>query len=353
MKFKPLKRAPLLLALAVLALVCGLRLAGLDFFERLERMTYDLRARTALHFPAPAATNLAFVAMEDSSITAIRHGLLGRPYGLYWPRHIYGRVVEELSAQGAQAIAFDVLFGELRPDHAPVLMADGSLVESDEFLALQMRRAGNVISAFTTEVTPPDLFTTNSLVLGDISTEKDSDGVLRRIKSFNLKWHPAFKSAARQVGINLDQARIEPDKIVLALPSGTNITVALDRDGNFDIADFVGDQIPKGWKRFDKPFERVWDLGIVLAAQELKLDLDHPDVDLPHGKIILRSAAGIERVIPVDSHGFFYINWQLTAADPRLIRAPIEDLLKQDLLRLQGETNDLQNPFRGKLVVIG
>jgi len=316
-------------------------------------MTYDLRARAALHFPAPAATNLAFVAMEDSSIAAIRHGLLGRPYGLYWPRHIYGRVVEELSAQGAKAIAFDVLFGELRPDHAPVLMADGSLVESDEFLALQMRRASNVISAFTAEVTPPDLFTTNSLALGDISTEKDSDGVLRRIKSFNLKWHPAFKSAARQMGINLDQARIEPDKIVLLLPSGTNITVALDHDGNFDLADFVGDQIPKGWKRFDKPFERVWDLGIVLAAQELKLDLDHPDVDLPRGKIILHGAGGVERAIPVDGRGFFYINWQLTATDPRLTRAPIEDLLKQDLLRLQGETNDLQNTFRGKLVVIG
>ncbi len=353
MQFKPIQRVPAVLAVAVILLVCFVRLLRLDFFERMEWMTYDLRARTALNFPAPATTNLAFVAMEDSSIAAIRHGLLGRPYGLYWPRHIYGRVVEELSAEGAKAIAFDVLFGELRPDHAPVVMADGSLVESDEFLARQMCRASNVISAFTAEVTPPDLFATNSLALGDISTEKDSDGVLRRIKSFNLKWHPAFKSAARQMGINLDQAHIEPDKIVLLLPSGTNITVALDHDGNFDLADFVGDRIPKGWKRFDKPFERIWDLGIVLAAQELKLDLDHPDLDLPGGKIILHGADGAERVIPVDGRGFFYINWQLTATDPRLTRASIEDLLKQDLLRLQGETNDLQNAFRGKLVVIG
>jgi len=352
-KLKPLKRAPVLLALAVLALICGLRLAGLDFFERLEWMTYDLRARTALHFPAPAATNLAFVSMEDSSIAAIRHGLLGRPYGLYWPRHVYGRVVEELSAQGAKAIAFDILFGELRPDHAPVLMLDGGLVESDEYLALQIRHASNVISAFTAEVTPPDLFATNSLGIGDISTERDSDGVLRRVKSFELKWHPAFKSAARQMGINLDQARIGPDKIVLPLPGGTNITVALDRDGNFDLADFVGNKIPKGWKRFDKPFGRVWDLGIVLAARELKLDLDHADVDLSNGKITLRGAGVVERVIPVDGRGFFYINWQLTAADPRLTRAPIENLLKQDLMRLQAETNGLQNAFRGKLVVIG
>ena len=138
-KFKPLKRAPVILAVAVLVLVCGVRLLRLDFFERLERMTYDLRARAAQNFPAPAATNLAFVAMEDSSIAAVRHGLLGRPYGLYWPRQVYGRLVEELSAQGAEAIAFDVLFGELRPDHPPVQMADGSIIESDDFFALQMR----------------------------------------------------------------------------------------------------------------------------------------------------------------------------------------------------------------------
>ena len=71
MKFKPLKRAPVILAVFVLALVCGVRLLHLDFFDRLERMTYDLRVRTALHFPAPAATNLAFVSMEDSSIAAV------------------------------------------------------------------------------------------------------------------------------------------------------------------------------------------------------------------------------------------------------------------------------------------
>ena len=353
MKFKPFKRAPVILAVSVLVFVCGVRLLRLDFFERLERMTYDLRVRTAQKFPAPAATNLAFVSMEDSSIAAIRHGLLGRPYGLYWPRQVYGRLVEELSAQGAQVIAFDVLFGELRPDHAPVQMADGSTIESDDFFALQMGRAGNVISAFTAEVTPPDLFTTNCFALGDISTEKDSDGVLRRTKSFNLKWHPAFKSAARQFAINLENARIEPDKILLPQPDDKDITVALDRDGNFDLTDFVGDKIPKGWKRRDKPFERVWDLGIVMAAQDFKLDLDHADVDLPRGKIVLHGANGVERTIPVDAKGYFYINWQLMATNTSIVRAPIEDVLKQDKLRLLGQTNGLRDDFRGKLVVVG
>jgi len=352
-KLKRPKRAPVALALAVVALVCGLRLINPDFLERLERMTYDVRVRAAQKLPAPAATNLAFVSMEDSSIAAIRHGLLGRPYGLYWPRHVYGRLVEELSAQGAEAIAFDVLFGELRPDHAPVEMADGSTIESDDFFALQMHHAGNVISAFTTEVIPPDLFTTNCLVLGDISTEKDSDGVLRRIKSFNLKWHPAFKSASRQLGIDLANARVEPDGILLPLPGGTNFTVALDRDGNFDLADFVGAEIPQGWKRHDKPFTRVWDLGIVLAAQDLKLDLARATVDLPGGKIILHGANGVERTIPVDNKGYFYINWQLTATNANITRAPIEAVLKQDRRRLLDQTNGLRDDFRGKLVVVG
>jgi adenylate cyclase len=265
--------------------VCGVRLLRLDFFERLERMTYDLRVRTAQKFPAPAAINLAFISIEESSITAVRSGKLGYHFGLYWPRQVYGRLVEELSAQGAKTVAFDVLFGELRHDHPPVQMADGSLMESDDFFALQMHRAGNVLLAVETDLVPPDLFLTNALAPGDISTEKDSDGVLRRVRAF-------------------------------------------DNQG-------------------------VWDMGIVLAALELNLDLAHPDLDLAHGRITLHGANGIERVIPVDRDGYFYIDWRLKPNDPRLLRAPIENLLWQDRQRLLDQTNGLSDDFRGKLVIVG
>jgi len=354
-KFKRPKRAALLLAMAVLLFVCVVRWLNPDFLDQLECKTYDLRVRAARKYPTPVVTNLAFVAMENSSIKAIRNGqLLGLPYGygLYWPRHIYGRVVDELATEGAQSIAFDVLFGELRPDHAAVPMADGSMMESDDFFGLQLRHASNVITAFTPETVPPDLFATNSFSLGDISTDRDSDGVLRRVKCFNLEWHPVFKSAAHQFGVDLQHAQILPDKIILPLPD-TNLTVKLDRDGNFDLADFVGDGIPKGFKRYDKPFVRVWDLGIVMAAEELKLDLEHAVVDLPQGKIILHGPGGLERILPVDSKGFFYINWQVTPEDPRLTRVPIESVLQQYMARLHDETNQLVNNFRGRLVVIG
>jgi class 3 adenylate cyclase/CHASE2 domain-containing sensor protein len=289
-KFKPFKRAPIILAVFVLALVCGARLLQPDFFEQLERTTYDLRVRVASRFPAPAATNLAFVVIEDSSIAAVQGGKvngekLGYHFGLYWPRQVYGRLVEELSAQGAKIVAFDVLFGELRPDHPLVTMANGNLIESDDFFALQMRRAGNVLLAVEPDLMPPDLFLTNALAPGDISTDKDSDGVLRRVRAFNN--------------------------------------------------------------------QGVWDMGILLAALELKLDLAHPDLDLAHGRITLVGPNGIKRVIPVDRHGFFYIDWRLKLEDPRLQRAPIENLLLQDRLRLLGRSAGLRDDFRGRLVVVG
>jgi len=302
--FKPLKRTPVILAVAVLVLVCDVRLLRFDFFERVERMTYDLRVRAAQKFPAPAATNLAFVSMEESSIAAVKSGQLGYHYGLYWPRQVYGRLVEELSAQGAKAVAFDVLFGELRPDHPPVQMANGSLMESDNFFALQMCRAGNVLIAITPEVMPPDLFATNALALGDISTEKDSDGVLRRVKAFRIyrRWHPLFKKVEADPGFGIDlrRARVEPGHIILPRANGEEIKVPVDAETNFALADFVGGKLPPGVAPQARAFtdEHVWHMGVVLAACELKLNLDRADMDLPHGRITLRGANGVERILP-------------------------------------------------------
>jgi class 3 adenylate cyclase/CHASE2 domain-containing sensor protein len=353
-KFKPFKRAPVILTVLVLALVCGVRLLRLDFFERLERMTYDLRARVALHFPAPAATNLAFVSMEESSIAAVKNGKLGYHFGLYWPRQVYGRLVEELSAQGAKAVAFDVLFGELRHDHPPVQMADGSLMESDDFFALQMRRAGNVLLAVEPGLVPPDLFLTNAFTLGDISTEKDSDGVLRRVKAFRFvrRWHPLIENAAQKNGLSLSDILIEKDRIILPVEDGQTLEIPLDGNGEMDIK---SKKALAGQPTKARPFtdERVWHMGIVLAAQELKLDLDHADVDLPHERITLRGTNSVKRVIPVDRDGFFYIDWRLKPNDPRLLRAPIESLLWQDRQRVLDRTNELHDDFRGKLVVFG
>ena len=365
MQLKRPKRAPIVLALAVLTLVCGVRLWNPSFPERLENITYDLRVRVAQNSSAPAATSLAFVAMEDSSIAAVNNGSvnglkLGYHSGLYWQRHVYGRLVGELAAQGAQTVAFDILFGELRPDHPPVQLADGSLIESDELFAHQMRGASNVLIALTPDVTPPELFTTNALALGDISTEKDADGILRRVKAFRdlRRWHPLFHKLAAdpEIAADLDHAKFTPGKILLPQTGTTNtIEVSVDTENNFQLADFIGEKLPPGLAPKAKAFttERVWHMGIVLAAQALRLDLARAETDLPHGRITLHGGGGITRVIPVDAAGFFYVDWRLTPDDPHLLRAPVEFLLAQDRLRLLGETNGLRDDFRGKLVIVG
>jgi class 3 adenylate cyclase/CHASE2 domain-containing sensor protein len=358
-KLKPFRRIPVLIAFGVIALVCLARWARLDFFERFERMTFDMRARQAATFSTAVATNLGFVYLDEETVDQVWNGSLGFRFGLYWPRQVYGRLVNELNAQGARAVAFDVIFGELRPDHAPVQMTDGRLVESDEFFAAQMRRASNVLLAVTRDLTPPDLFLTNALAPGEITTEKDADGILRRVQICRLStnWHAAFRQmeASREYGVSLERVRFETNCLVLVRPELGDIRVPLDKEGRFDLTDLAGDSLPPGMDRMAKPFtiERIWHMGVQLAAQELKLDLAGAEVDLNHGRILLRGPNGLERIIPVDSRGYALIDWSLPPNHPKLTQESMQRLLLQNRLRLEGRASGLTNRWRGKLAVVG
>jgi CHASE2 domain-containing sensor protein len=244
-KFKPVKLAPALIATGVIVVVCLARVLHFDLFDRLERITYDWRVRTAQRFPPPVATNLGAVFMSDNSIAALNDGSLGFRYGLYWPRHIYGRVLRQLSAKGARAVAFDILFGELRPDHSPVPEVIGPWpdltnflsaihggaklthldergeqisVDSDDYFAWQLKRTAVAIIAAEQGVLPHALFATNALKMGDISADSDPDGVLRRAAAFRTytNWHSAFKQVAadRSYGVDLSKAQFKPGKII-------------------------------------------------------------------------------------------------------------------------------------------
>ncbi len=380
-KLQPFKRVPLFVAVGVIAVVWLLRLLKISSVEELEDKSYDWRVRFATRFPAPVATNLGFVFIQDESIKAVNKGLLGPSFGLYWPRHVYARAVRQLSTQGVKTLGFDVLFAEPRRDHdaQPVetnqfpdaldflaqihpaeeqIVSSGKVfVESDDYLAWQLKKSGNVILAAEQDVLPFSLLRTNAASIADISTERDSDGVLRRARAFSnyRKWNRAFQSVARQMDLDLNNAIVERDKIILKTPDGQSVTNKLDKEGNFDLADFVGDKIPAGWKRYDKPFtlERVWHMGIVLAAKELKLDLDNASVDLRHGKIVLRGRGNIERTIPVDANGFFYVDWRMKSDDARLFTQPIEALLAEDVAMLDGTSPETNKPWKNKIAIIG
>jgi class 3 adenylate cyclase/CHASE2 domain-containing sensor protein len=366
-KLKTLKRAPVYITAGVVGVFCLVQALHLDFFERLEDLTYDWRVRQALRRSQAVSTNLGFVSISEQTITLVNKGMLERSYGLYWPRHIYGRVANELAAEGAKTIAFDVLFPDLRRDHAPLaISSSGHELEPDEDFAAQIRLAGNVILAAEKTSIPPKLFRTNAMALGDITVNDDLDGVLRRTRAFRIyrKWHWAFETVESDpdYAVDLNNVRVEPDRIVLLRPDVLPpISIPLT-NGLFDLKDFT-DRIPRGMERFDKPYtdERVWDMGIVLAAQELKLDLEHAGVDFAKGRIVLRGPSGVTRVIPVDKDGYFYINWLLAPEDPKLEHEPFEGLLAQYQRRVANSTNPLVNMYadrfkadwKGKLVVIG
>jgi CHASE2 domain-containing sensor protein len=205
-------RLPILIGLGVLIVFFAVRGLRFDFFEQVELGTFDQRARFALNFPSPVATNLGFVSIEQGTIDVVQSGSLGYRFGLYWPRQVYGRLIQELHDQGARAVAVDVLFKELRPDHAPVRLDDDSFQESDDYFAAQLRRAGNVVLAATEGAQPAGLFGTNAAAIGGIFTEKDADGKLRRARAFqfNRQWHPVFEQlqSDREYGADLGLARM-------------------------------------------------------------------------------------------------------------------------------------------------
>ena len=358
---KPSKLVPVILCCAVAGLVVILQgLTSRDedfgFARRLEWMTFDWRARQALHQPTPHAPNLGFVFINDETIDRVLGGGFGYKAGLYWPRHVYGRIMQELTAQGAEAIAFDVLFPELRPDHPLAELPDGTEEVADHFFARQMRESGGVILGSIADAVPPDLFRTNAAALGDIDAKRDSDGILRRAKAFEdyLVWHPAILEAH----LTFDGFHFNTNELIFPGPGEQRTRIPIAADGTFEIATLIelgqGTKLPADIKRTSMAFtrRRAWDLGLTAAARHLGLDLDNARIE-PGRQIVLRGTNGLERVIPIDKEGRFYIDWSLTYDDRRLTRESAHSLLLHHRLRELGQTNDLPSLWQNKIAIIG
>ena len=91
------------LAAALLAGVLGL----LDFTQRIELQTYDLRVAATARPSAPA-NDVVLIWINDDSIRRMEP-LVGR---WPWPRLVHATVIDYLSAAGAKVIGYDILFAE-------------------------------------------------------------------------------------------------------------------------------------------------------------------------------------------------------------------------------------------------
>ncbi len=356
MPWNSVKSPRLLIAAFVILLTCVLDLTHNWVAQRLEWITYDARVRFAQRHPGSLQTvsNLAFVDISDETISAVNrtNGSLGYGYGLYWPRSVYADVLKELEAEGAKAVALDVLFSETRPD-LPTVKADNVVLASDEYFSRQLAQMGNVILAADKGLLPADQFTNDAWMVANITTDKDEDGVLRRTDPFKMYrvWHPFVRQAAYVYDFELTKTRIEPRKIIFyqKLVDLPPVVFPTDDDGQIATQTFQNPPPPKIPKF--KPFTetRIWNMGIVLAAAQLKLDLNHPEIK--DDQIILHGPNGLTRSIPRESNGHFYIDWTMGFNNPALTSDSMENLLHAWKNRQAG--TNIPPKFKDKLVVIG
>ncbi len=400
------------------------------FINQLENISYDWRVQIARRHSPPLSTNLAVVAVDEFTRDwlgkgALREGTTGTVFRADWPypRHLHGRIVRELKAQGAHTVAFDVMFAERHPDNpavpmpltdasklgfspaeikklipipyspiAPEKLPDipGVSVESDEFFTIANRQAGNVILAANSEenLLPDSYFRTNAAGIADISSFPDRGGILRRIKPFTDLpiWEPTLKEIVENEGYLNAKYEIETNQIVFSrVEAGkTNrLVVPIGQDGKYCLQEFYqvdlqrlsADQRQAAeamLARRAKPYtmHRVWNMGIVLGARFLGLDLDRAQVDQA-GKIILPGTNGVSRVLPIDRQGNLLVDWKTAWHDADLTRMAYGLVLQFDAIRNSTNaslvfSNVLQQlqkdrllnlpddqPFKGKLVVIG
>ncbi len=348
------RHIPLLIVVGAALLVCVLH--RLDVFRRLEWIGYDWRMREAVRrAPTPVSDKLGFVYINDETIALLSDGQLGTNLhvGLYWPRHVYGRVVRELKNEGARGIGLDVLFDQ---SHAfdPKVLLGTNLVESDQFLIRQMRSAENVVLG-TADVSPHPGFRDAAAAIGDIATLRDADGVLRRARAFRdyRLWHPKILTSATINRWNLDQARVRTNRILFPKVDGTFDSLPITDTGLFNPADLTGQEKQGGLFLLQPAFEdvRAWHMGIALAALDLGLDLSAPQIELSKRRITLTGSNGVSRVIPVDRDGYMLIEWTVPPDHPRLASRPFHAVLADDNAR---QTNGSPAAvFAGKLVVVG
>jgi class 3 adenylate cyclase len=347
------------IAALVILVVFVLDLAHVTVLQKLEWMTYDARVKMASHHPRSHqinATNLGLVDVNDATIDVVNDNEdLGFKYALFWPRVVYARALHELEEQGARTVGFDVLFSGRRHNDLPVTNADGTLAVSDIVFADELKNAGNVILAAHEGVVPDRLFRNHAMDMGNIGTVQDADGVLRRDQPYEdyRIWHPFIVQMADEYDLDLDQTKIGATNITFARKRGTNTVVfPTDKDGSIQTKALT-DNVPPGVPERFQPYSyhRVWSMGIVLAASELKLDLTNASIEPEHHRIVLRGENGVSRVIPLESDGTFYINWEFEINHPAIRRGPLEELLFQAHDRAAG--TNIPGFWTNALVMIG
>jgi adenylate cyclase len=138
---------------------------------KLVRLSYDL---PFLLRPIKPPTEVVMVYMDDDS-----HRELNQPYDRPWDRSVHAQLVERLTAEGAKAVIFDIIFSGPNEEHP----------EGDDRFARAIKANGKVILGAEYGITadgnptlypPYDLFAEVAAGIGFVELPPDDDFMVRR-----------------------------------------------------------------------------------------------------------------------------------------------------------------------------
>lgn len=263
-----------------------------EFLKRPEWITFDWRVLLAQKTKQPESEKLGFVYVDDDVLADAKK----KKVKLEWPfpRYVHGVNLKELTMEEAAWVAYDIFFAETRAGQAP-LLKPGQPNSSDAVFAQEIAWNGHVLLGASGGplhsenqlILPDPLFSRAAAGVGHACSHLDGDGIMRRVKPF-----------------------IEP-----------------------------------------KDHTRIWQLGLLLAAKHLDLDLDKAKVDA--WSIRVPDKAGRIHEIPLDGEGNLLIRWTVNLKYPEsVVSYSFSKLLGAATIR--SKTGSVPSePFNGRLVLVG
>lgn len=343
-----------------------------DLLQRFEWNTYDWRLGQKLRV-SDSPIPVALVYFDDYSIEALGQGeaIPGQPYNYIWPRmEVYGRALRTLRNLGASAIGFDVTFQE----H----LLETNRADSDRLFARELKNSTTpAILAIAPEIEPSGLFQRPAAAVGDVASYPDADAVPRRVRAYTefRQQNPVFAELAALNHWNITVSTNHQSIQIQTNGVDPGSAIPVNERGEVRIQ----------WNRFrqaEVPLvvtNRVWHLGLVLAAYQLKVDLKQSEIW--DGELLMRATNGaVLRRVPVDEFGYFAVNWNLkvlprnggenmTSAaanapgkydwrggmtnDFGIVMQKIEHLVRMDWERTNSAVIHTNDQFKGRLAVIG
>lgn len=150
----------------------------LGLFNAFENKSYDLRMINAAKYKQPCE-EICLIIVDQESIDWAKEKY---NWSWPWPREAYGKMIDFISVGNPKAIAFDILYTE------PSVYGE----EDDIALGMAEARSKKVIQTFFYSaddygktLMPVKPINDNAALLGNITSAKDNDDIIRRTRLFD------------------------------------------------------------------------------------------------------------------------------------------------------------------------